>query len=115
MPFRLWCALAYVVAPLPGVVALLALALGGADLVDRAAARAVVRVAAYAFLALCVAGGVLALLALFGGLRMRCPLCGRPGAVGGDKARGLWLACPECGLVRGEGPLGLRFVRRRED
>jgi hypothetical protein len=115
MPFRLWCVLLHVVAPLLGVVALLALALAWVDLVDRAAAQAVVRVAVYAFIALCLAGGGLALLALFGGLRMRCPFCGRPGAVGGDKARGLWLSCPECGLVRGEGPLGLRFVRRRED
>jgi hypothetical protein len=50
---------------------------------------------------------------LLGRTGLSCPFCGHHGHVGGWHNPGLWIECPTCGIVRGEGPLGLKIVREK--
>lgn len=106
MPFRLWYYLVQVVFPLLFVTVFLGMALP-----DSVVTGAVYRPALIGLIVLGVVGGLLGIALAAGRLRMRCPFCGRYGAVGGSKSAGLWLDCNGCGLVHGAGPLRMWLVR----
>lgn len=58
-------------------------------------------------------GAVMGILFAMGKLKMRCPFCDAYGHVGGNKRDGLWMECPECGLVFGSGIFGLVLKREK--
>mgnify|MGYP003108867756 CR=1 FL=1 len=60
--------------------------------------------------ALCIVGGFMGLLMAFGKLKMKCPFCGSYGRVNGSKNDGMWMECPQCGIVHGTGLLKLKLT-----
>ncbi len=58
-----------------------------------------------------VIGAILGILLTFGKLRMSCPFCGSAGEVGFGRGADIWMECPNCELVHGSGPLGLKLVK----
>ncbi|MBN2582517.1 MAG: hypothetical protein JXL80_05570 [Planctomycetes bacterium] len=110
MPFRLWHTV-YLIVP-----AVIALYVAGQVYGDDHAVLAVASSVALIFLAVAVATGVvMGILMVCGKLRMKCPFCGSYGPAGGDKQTGMFMHCPECGLIRGVGFMKWRLVRGRDD
>jgi hypothetical protein len=68
-------------------------------------------IAVSVILALGVAGSIGGVLISMGRLRMRCPLCGALGIVGGNKQLGPSIDCETCGLVHGSGWFGLKLTQ----
>lgn len=59
--------------------------------------------------ALGIVGSIGGVLIALDRLRMRCPLCGAWGMVGGNKKLGPAIDCETCGLVHGTGWFGLKL------
>jgi hypothetical protein len=105
MPFR-WFQVLRLVAPIPFALATLNFVHVRYEL-----ARSIGRGALIVVVALGTAGALLALVFLFTGMRVRCPICRRWGR-GAVESKGLpWMECESCGTIRCGGVLGLRIVR----
>lgn len=106
MSFRLWFYLGKCV---PGFFVLIACSwlLGAPGSTLRVIGDAAVAV----LILLGLTGAVMGVLLALGRLRMRCPFCGKPSEVGGNKREGMFLVCECCGVVHGAGFCGLRLVR----
>lgn len=63
--------------------------------------------------ALAMVGAVLGIIWRFRGLQMRCPFCKTKGTVFAPRYKGLRMECPKCGIIHGDGFLGLRLAQSK--